>query len=223
MDKLRIFEHAEFGAVRFMNVDGTPYAYASDVAKVLGYQNSREAVKDHCIRVAKRYVIENSGFGTHSIEINLIPESDIYRLIMRSHLPNAIKFQTWVCEDVLPAIRKDGTYTKEPLSGIDLLIQSAMELKRLDEQQKAQAEEQAAQERRLSHVERTISTSQADWFTVKAFANLKGVHVNNEEAKSIGILAAKKCREKGITPGKTKDTVFGKINNYPEDILEMYF
>ena len=66
MDKLQIFENAEFGSIRFMNVDGKPYAYASDMAKVLGYKNPQEAVRDHCLRVAKRSGVVNSGLGTLS-------------------------------------------------------------------------------------------------------------------------------------------------------------
>lgn len=96
--------------VRTVVVDGEPWFVAKDVAEVLGYSNTNKAVGDHCnhLKVLKgndSLPLTSSPFG-----IGIIPESDVYRLIMRSKLPQAEAFEEWVTGTVLPAIRKDGMY-----------------------------------------------------------------------------------------------------------------
>ena len=83
---------------------------ASEVAEILGYTNPQKAVRDHCkypklFRQNESFTLKINPYG-----INLIPESDVYRLIMRSKLPAAEQFEAWVTETVLPAIRQDGMY-----------------------------------------------------------------------------------------------------------------
>ena len=86
--------------------DGEPWFVASDVAKVLGYNDTDQAIRKHCKAPSKRRVLTAGG---HQI-VNTIPERDVYRLIMRSRLPAAEKFEEWVVGTVLPALRKDGIY-----------------------------------------------------------------------------------------------------------------
>ncbi len=111
---IKLFEHDAFGKVRVIMQEGEPWFVASDVAKALGYTNPQEATQDHCKKVNKiKYsILLGSVIPTpyeQSKYVNIIPESDVYRLIMRSCLPQASVFQDWVCEDVLPLIRKTGT------------------------------------------------------------------------------------------------------------------
>lgn len=117
---IKIFENNEFGQIRVITHNSQPYFIAKDVALVLGYSNTNQAVIDHCKKVAKYDLPVNTGcirndgtFGTKTIEVNIIPESDIYRLIMRSKLESAEKFQDWVCEEVLPIIRSTGGYVQK--------------------------------------------------------------------------------------------------------------
>lgn len=106
MNELQIFNSEEFGNIRTTEIDGQPYFVASDVAKALGYSNPRKAIADHCKGVTKRDTPTSSGVQT----INFIPEGDIYRLIVKSKLPSAEKFETWVFDEVIPSIRKNGGY-----------------------------------------------------------------------------------------------------------------
>jgi anti-repressor protein len=85
---------------------GEPWFVASDVARVLGYTNPQKAVRDHCKGVNETFIPSEGGAQT----ANVIPERDVYRLIMRSKLPAAEKFEEWVVGEVLPAIRKTGGY-----------------------------------------------------------------------------------------------------------------
>lgn len=107
MDNLTIFDHEVFGMVRALVVDGAPWFVARDVAVALGYANTREAIGDHC-KGGRETLLPSKG-GTQLTKI--IPESDLYRLVMRSNLPKAVEFQDWVCYDVLPALRKTGSYS----------------------------------------------------------------------------------------------------------------
>ncbi len=106
MNEVRIFEHDSFGQVRVINEENKPLFCAIDVAKILGYSNQSDAILRHCKGVVKRDTLTDGGIQKASY----IPESDVYRLVMRSKLPEAERFQDWVCEDILPSIRKTGGY-----------------------------------------------------------------------------------------------------------------
>lgn len=112
-NELSIFSNDEFGSVRVIVQDGEPWFIASDVAKALGYERPNDAVNTHCKKVNK-FSYGDSPRGAQPY--NIIPESDVYRLIMRSNLPNAERFQDWVVEEVLPSIRKTGNYSMAPAS-----------------------------------------------------------------------------------------------------------
>lgn len=86
--------------------DGEVWFVAKDVCEVLGYSNSRKAIADHC-KGGNESLLPSAG-GPQNMTI--IPERDVYRLIMRSRLPHAEKFEDWVVGEVLPSIRKTGEY-----------------------------------------------------------------------------------------------------------------
>lgn len=92
--------------------DGNVLFCASDVAKILGYKNPSEAVITHCkpSKIEKCYIPHENGVG--GVNLNFIPESEVYRLIMRSQLKSAEEFGDWVFEEVLPSIRRKGYYGK---------------------------------------------------------------------------------------------------------------
>ena len=108
MNSLQIFNSEEFGEIRTIEIDGKPYFVGTDVAKALGYSNPRKAILDHCKGVTKRDTPTSSGVQSMSY----INEGDLYRLIMKSKLPSAEKFESWVMDEVLPTIRKTGSYQK---------------------------------------------------------------------------------------------------------------
>ena len=138
MRELKIFENPEFGSVRTMEVNGKPYFVANDIAKALGYKRPADAVTAHCRgSVNRRYL---TGGGEQ--EMKFIPEGDIYRLIVKSKLPSAERFEAWVFDEVLPSIRKHGMYAEEELlDNPDLLIKVAQALKEEREKNKKLSEE----------------------------------------------------------------------------------
>lgn len=114
MNELQIFNSGEFGEIRTIEIDGKPYFVGTDIAKALGYNNPRDAVLRHCKGVVKRDTPTSSGIQSMSY----INEGDLYRLIMKSKLPSAEKFESWVMDEVLPTIRKTGSYQK-PLTTVE--------------------------------------------------------------------------------------------------------
>ena len=108
MNELKIFQNSEFGELGVMMIDGKEYFPAAQCARLLGYSNPRKAIIDHCEDegVTKRDVLTNSG----TQEMKFINEGNLYRLIVRSKLPAAKKFERWVFDEVLPEIRRTGGY-----------------------------------------------------------------------------------------------------------------
>lgn len=134
MNELQIFENSEFGSVRTVDVDGKIYFVANDVAKALGYSVPKDAVTRHCKGALKQRYLTDGG----EQEMKVIPEGDIYRLVIKSQLPTAEKFERWVFDEVLPSIRKHGMYAEdELLDNPDLLISVAQKLKEERERNKA--------------------------------------------------------------------------------------
>jgi anti-repressor protein len=126
MNELQIFKHESFGKVRVIEKEGEPWFYASDVARALGYERPNDAVNAHCKKVNKF----SYGESPHPVvPYNIIPEADVYRLIMRSNLKEAVTFQDWFVEEVLPSIRKHGVYMTQQ-AAIDF-IENPRELLRL--------------------------------------------------------------------------------------------
>jgi len=143
MDDIQIFKNEVFGEVRVAGTSEEPLFCAKDVATALGYSDTADAIQRHCKSGKKVFCPHKNGMG--GTNMVYIPEKDVYRLIMRSNLPNAEQFQDWVCDEVLPSIRKHGGYLtpdkiEEVLSNPDTIIRLAMQLK--DEQSKRRDAEQ---------------------------------------------------------------------------------
>ena len=91
--------------------DGSVLFGATDVAKMLGYSNPHDAIGKHCRYLAK-YDLPHPQSPEKTIKVGFIPEGDVYRLIVRSKLPSADKFEKWLFDEVVPSIRKRGYYGK---------------------------------------------------------------------------------------------------------------
>ena len=142
---LQIFNNEEFGKIRTVKKNDVVYFAGSDVAKALGYAIPHKAVQTHCKGVLKWNIPTDSG----NQDVLFITEGDVYRLIMRSKLPSAERFESWVMDEVLPSIRKNGGYIagQETMTDDELLAKALMvannkiaERDRIIEHQKAKIE-----------------------------------------------------------------------------------
>ena len=156
MHELTIMTNELFGEVRFAEIDGKPYAVANDVAKALGYANPSKATNDHCRNSIK--IWGNDSLGRRQ-EFKAIPEGDIYRLIIRSKLPGADKFERWVFDEVIPQIRKTGGYipvTKE-MSDAEIMAKALLISQRTIEQKDTIIKEQGE---RIEYLEDKLTLTQ---------------------------------------------------------------
>lgn len=124
-NQLQIFKNKNFGQVRMIEKEGKIFAIGSDVAKSLGYSIPSKAINTHCKGVSKMEVPTNGGIQ----EMLVITEGDIYRLITKSKLPSAEKFESWVFDEVLPQIRKTGSYQSQQnlINGLNETIEQMQE------------------------------------------------------------------------------------------------
>lgn len=124
MNELQIFNNEEFGVIRTVTKDDKTYFVGNDVAKALGYSETAKAIRTHCKGVSEMDIPTNGGVQT----MKMITEGDIYRLVIKSQLPQAEKFESWVFDNVLPSIRKNGGYIsgQETLSDEELLSKALM-------------------------------------------------------------------------------------------------
>jgi prophage antirepressor-like protein len=103
------FELSTLGvSIRVVGTQDAPLFVAKDIAVALGYADPINAIKQHCRGVAYHHPITDALGRTQ--EVRVITESDLYRLIIGSKLPSAVRFEAWVMEEVLPTIRKTGSY-----------------------------------------------------------------------------------------------------------------
>ncbi len=149
---LNTFNHSMFGAVRTVaHQDGDVWFVAKDVAEALGYSNPRDAIGKHCKGVAKCDAPTNSGVQ----EVSIIPERDVYRLVMRSRLPSAEQFEEWVVSEVLPTIRKTGSYNTDRVALPDFTNPAEAARAWADEHEAKQTAQ--AEAKRLNQVCNTVT------------------------------------------------------------------
>jgi prophage antirepressor-like protein len=106
---IQTFKHEMFGEIQILIDNGNAYFPATDVAERLGYTNPHKAIIDHCKKdgLTNREVTDNLGRVQKK---NFITEGNLYRLVSKSKLPDAERFETWVFDEVLPTVRKTGGY-----------------------------------------------------------------------------------------------------------------
>ena len=152
MANIQIFNHPQFGSIRTTGTPDHPEFCAMDLCKALGYTNGRKAVADHVDEpdVTKRYIGVVTGKkadGTdalQNVEATFVNESGMFSLVLGSKLESARKFKRWITSEVLPSIRKTGSYSVEQLSRKQLammVIQAEEEKERLALENKKQAEQ----------------------------------------------------------------------------------
>lgn len=168
---LIIFQNEEFGQVRSVTVNGEPWFVGKDVATILGYSNPRDALARHTDDEDKNTVVIHDGTSGNP-NVVIINESGLYSLILSSKLPDAKKFKRWVTSEILPALRKTGTYSMQNMTVSDqikLLAEGYNEVEtRLGEIQGVTQDLSS----RVEHIEKTLDVLESNNNTGKLL-NLK--------------------------------------------------
>lgn len=156
MNQLNTFNHPIFGDVRTVEQkDNDVWFVAKDVAEILGYAKPRNAISTHFKGALKQGIPTSNGIQ----DVSIIPERDVYRLVMRSKLPAAEKFEEWVVAEVLPAIRKTGSYGVQSIDWSNtaqvagLLSQSLEQVQRHQQTIQNQAQKIEADQPKVSFYE----------------------------------------------------------------------
>lgn len=196
-------------AVRVLvDEDGSPWFVVNDVCSVLKITNPRNAVD----RIDGGYVRQAD--VTDSLgrprETNLVSEPGLYELIFRSDKPIAAKFRKWVFEEVLPSIRKTGSYSVIPVKPDDDLAVLETMIQNVREHRQ-----------RLRAIEARVDSIEGhyDWFTTLAYARLNNLPGDRVSCQRHGQRASKLMRSRGQEPVKRQDATLGEINTYPLDVL----
>jgi prophage antirepressor-like protein len=163
MNELVNFKNEDFGEIRTMLVDGVPYFVGRDVALALGYAKPRNAILQHVDNedALKQGIPDSQGLIQQTTLIN---ESGVYSLIFSSKLETAKSFKKWVTSEVLPSIRKSGSYSVIPSYQIDDPIKRAE--KWIEEQKEKKALETKVEELSIEIKKRTITKPNGDLITV---------------------------------------------------------
>lgn len=185
--EIQVFSNAKLGEVRTTVIDGEVMFVGKDVADILGYSNTNDAITTH-VDKEDRSVIqrsENTILEIPNRGLIVINESGLYSLILSSKMPNAKEFKRWVTAEVLPAIRKHGVYAvDEVLQNPDVLIQALTELKKEREEKEKLKETVAVQNQQITEM-----TPKAGYYDV--VLNCKDVISTTEIAKDYGWSAKK--------------------------------
>lgn len=169
-NKIQVFNNAEFGNIRSMEIGGEPWFVGKDVATALGYAKPENAVSNHVDSEDKTSTLIQGSGSNYKSKAIIINESGLYSLILGSKLDGAKRFKRWVTSEVLPAIRKTGAYATDS---------KAAEIKMRElrvKEMNAQARLLNAETRRLKilQAERGLSQIAVDAMAVKAAEEITG-------------------------------------------------
>ncbi len=194
MSAIQIFQNDRFGEVRVTEVNGEQMFAATDVCNVLGYSNPSKAISDH-VDEDERYnqSLERGG------NMLFITESGLYSLILRSNKPNAKPFRKWVTSEVLPSIRKTGSYTMAlPKTYSEALRQLA----------------DAVEAKEKIQLQLEVKTQQLDeakdWFSIKRWAKEHCMNWRKVSWRALKAISA----EHGLEVKKIFDGNYGEVNLY---------
>ena len=198
MQQVMLFENEDFGQLRMIFIDGKQYFMANDVAKALGYSEPKNAIARHCKGALKQSYLTNGG----EQEVKVIPEGDVYRLIIRSKLPKAEEFEKWVFDEVLPSIRETGGYIQEtnPYSIKEIVKETIYQvvpeiIKELEDKEernkRAERELKKLEAKVKRRIERLLYSEKYSYYEISKLLGQEGIDTSAEAicfyAQNIGL------------------------------------
>lgn len=233
--RMEAFEHEVFGTVRVvygLTDDGSQLFVGQDGAGALGYARPRDALLTHCDD-ATRLKELGASFGDPRwqqilselhIHTKLITEADLYALIFGSKLPGAKRFKQWVTKEVIPSIRKTGTYSVYQ-STPHTIPQTLADALQLGADQAREIEALTAK----SIQQAGIIETHLEYQTAAAWVSNNLANKSECRTSTLGTKATRILRERGLEKeyiesrywdNKAKEYVTGQIGVYPHDALE---
>ncbi|MFZ7646568.1 BRO family protein [Staphylococcus saprophyticus] len=160
MQDLQVFQNSEFGSIEILTIEGKEWFPAIKVAEILGYTNPRKAIRDHAKEkgVTIRSVLSNGGTQKQKF----IDEGNLYRLIAKSRLSQAERFEEWVFDEVLPTLRKTGSYQSKPMTTSEQIQLIAQGNTELDERITAIEETYPIMHGQAKHIQQLVAQKVAE-------------------------------------------------------------
>jgi prophage antirepressor-like protein len=232
MSQLQLFK---FGAAELRVVGDAdhPWWVAADVCEALGIAQVSKAVGKLDEDEKGVTTVPTLGGDQTMVTVN---ESGLYSLILKSRKEKAKAFKKWITSEVIPAIRKTGTYTvpavkpptpsqmilvmaQQMVANEERIMQVAEEVKQI----KAEIKTETHEAKRLAAAAVDIHTSNYGFYTILAYCRIHGLPCDIRTAAKHGRAMAQLCRTRGITVSKIRDNRFGEVGQYPEYLLDEYF
>jgi prophage antirepressor-like protein len=215
MNNIIPFEYESKEISVFKDAADVPWWIAKDVCAVLEISDISQAVErlDDDEKLVRTLYVSGQ-----NRDIWTVNESGLYSLIIRSNKPEAKKFKRWITHEVLPSIRKTGHYDVGNASELDLIIQSAQAMKKIEAWQ-------IEQDQRLQILEAKThqNSGETGYWTISAWCRLNNLTLSMDDAKRKGRLASRLSAQWGVSVSKVPDERFGSVNSYREDVLDEVF
>ena len=185
MNEITVFNNDEFGSIRTWVVDDEPWFVGKDIATILGYAKPENAIANHVDDEDKTSTLIQGSGSNYKSKAILVNESGLYSLILSSKLPSAKKFKRWVTGEVLPSIRKTGSYGK-PMSQLEIAQYSINLLIEQERKMKALEAQQGEQVKRLDIIDSRLEV-------------LNGVHIEGTGRDRLNAMVRAYVVKKGIS------------------------
>lgn len=199
-NEMQIFSNPQFGEIRRVTIDGEHWLVAYDVARALGYQNGSRDVNRH-VDDEDRRITEVTGVYGDERQMIVINESGVYSLIFSSKLPDAKKFKKWVTSEILPSIRKTGSYSvqpPQPMTQAQLIAAQAQLMVDMEQKMLAIQNQTDAIQNQQNELSQKVDTA------IKAFSRPSEDHWKTDTDQAIKNL----CEEQGLNLPKTRGRMY---------------
>ncbi len=204
MQQVMLFENEEFGKFRTLVIDGEYYFVGKDIAEILGYSNTKDAIAVHVDEEDKRIIqrSENTTLEIPNRGLTIINESGFYSLALSSKLPTAKKFKRWVTSEVLPSIRQTGNYINgtSPYSIEDIVRETICQVvpiiikeleDRTEREKQAEKEIEKLEIKVRRKIERLICAGNHSYSSIARILTMDGIEISPATvcfyAESMGI------------------------------------
>ena len=219
MEEIKIFNSPQFGEIRTTGTSENPLFCLADLCSVLELRPNdvRQRLDDGV--VSTHPITDNLG---RKQQANFVNEDGLYDVILDSRKPQAKAFRKWVTSEVLPSIRKTGSYSSKQLSQAEMFLQLAqmnVENERKMKELEAKTEELQSE---LTEIKQRTTTDLKQ-STIVAFITRNNIKLDVTKYGAMGRKATSICKRKGIEVTKINDVRWGKVSVYPDEVLNVVF
>ena len=234
MNEVKVFENNVYGNLEWYEEDGTIYLSLEQCARGLGFVQIKNGVQYIRWETVKSY-LDDLGFsqeaGNYPNKMGkgcFIPENIFYRLAMKARNETAERFQAWIADEVVPSIRKTGSYhskpmTQSPMTQAELALWSAQQLVEQERRMAALEDHYREVDCRLDELDARTTTRPQVYYTVAGYWKQMGKPLTRQEAASLGKKATLICKALGAVKRTVDDERFGEVGSYPVNVLKMVY